>query len=86
MVEQANDAEARTVRRVELRSAVRGELLDEQALVSAVGTVELPFSQQYVSASSLAKDLDVTFPTAESAIDLVVGAGRSHRDLWPQAE
>ncbi len=75
VTEQANDAEERTVRLVELQSAIRRQLLDERAPMSAVRTAELLFSTPYISASSLAKDLDVTFPTAQSAIDLLVGRG-----------
>ena len=75
VTEQANDAEERAVRLVELQSAVRRELLAERAPMSAVRTAELLFSTPYISASSLAKDLDVTFPTAQSAIDLLVARG-----------
>lgn len=75
VAEQAADAEERTVRLVELQSAVRSELLAERAPVSAVRAAELLFSKPYISASSLAKDLDVTFPTAQSAIDLLVARG-----------
>ena len=75
VAEQATDAEERTVRLVELQSTVRGELLVERAPMTAVRAAELLFSKPYISASSLAKDLDVTFPTAQSAIDLLVGRG-----------
>jgi Fic family protein len=75
VTEQANDAEERTVRLVELQSAVRRELLAERAPMSAVRTAEVLFSKPYISASSLAKDLDVTFPTAQSAIDLLIARG-----------
>lgn len=75
VAEQATDAEERTVRLVELQSTVRGDLLAERAPMTAVRAAELLFSKPYISASSLAKDLDVTFPTAQSAIDLFVGRG-----------
>jgi Fic family protein len=75
VTEQANDAEERTVRLVELQAAVRGELLAERTPMTAVRTAELLFSKPYISASSLATDLDVTFPTAQSAIDLLVTRG-----------
>jgi Fic family protein len=75
VAEQATDAEERTVRLVELQSTVRGQLLVERAPMTAVRTAELLFSKPYISASSLAKDLDVTFPTAQSAIDLLVARG-----------
>ncbi len=75
VTEQANDAEERTVRLVELQAVVRAELLTERAPTTAVRTAELLFSKPYISASSLAKDLDVTFPTAQSAIDLLVTRG-----------
>lgn len=43
--------------------------------IASSTTAELLFSTPYISASSLAKDLDVTFPTAQSAIDLLVRRG-----------
>lgn len=75
VTEQATDAEERTVRLVELQSAVRRDLLGERAPMSAVRTAELLFNTPYISASSLAAELGVTFPTAQSAIDVLVARG-----------
>ncbi|MHB8670185.1 MAG: Fic family protein [Acidimicrobiales bacterium] len=72
---QATDAEDRTVRLVELQSMMRNQLLDERATMTVVRTAELLFSSPYISAKSLAKMLGVTFPTAQSAIDHLVGRG-----------
>ena len=43
--------------------------------MSAVRTTELLFSTPYISATSLAAELAVTFPTAQSAIDVLVARG-----------
>ena len=75
VAEQATDAEERTVRLVELQAAVRRELLAARAPISAVRTTELLFSTPYISATSLATELAVTFPTAQSAIDVLVARG-----------
>lgn len=72
---QAKDAEERTVRLVELQSKMRNELLDERVSMTVVRTAELLFSTPYVSATSLAQSLDVTFPTAQSAIDHLAKRG-----------
>jgi Fic family protein len=75
VTEQATDAEERTVRLVELQSVVRRDLLSERAPMSAIRTAELLFNTPYISASSLAAELGVTFPTAQSAIDVLVARG-----------
>lgn len=72
---QAKDAEERTVRLVELQSNMGNELLDERVSMTVVRTAELLFSSPYVSATSLAEALGVTFPTAQSAIDHLVKRG-----------
>lgn len=72
---QATDAEERTVRLVELQSKMRSQLLEERVSMSVVRATELLFSTPYVSATSLASALEVTFPTAQSAIDLLVHRG-----------
>ncbi|MBA3290401.1 MAG: Fic family protein [Actinobacteria bacterium] len=72
---QATDAEERTVRLVELQSTMRSQLLEERVSMTVVRATELLFSTPYVSATSLASALDVTFPTAQSAIDLLVTRG-----------
>lgn len=72
---QATDAEERTVRLVELQSMMRNQLLDQKASVTVVRTAELLFNTPYVSATSLGDALQVTFPTAQSAIDHLVERG-----------
>jgi Fic family protein len=72
---QAADAEERTVRLVELQSTMRSELLEERVTMTVVRAAELLFSTPYVSATSLAASLAVTFPTAQLAIDLLVNRG-----------
>jgi len=69
---QATDAEERTVRLVELQSTMRNTLLSERVSMTVVRAVELLYSTPYISANSLAAALGVTFPTAQSAIDLLV--------------
>lgn len=72
---QATDAEERTVRLVELQSDMRNQLMEERVSMTGMRAAELLFSTPYVSATSLAAALDVTFPTAQSAIDLLVRRG-----------
>lgn len=72
---QATDAEERAVRLVELQSTIRNELLDKRVSMTMVRTAELLFNTPYISATSLAAALDVTFPTAQSAIDLFLERG-----------
>ena len=75
VTEQATDAEERTVRLVELQSTVRNQLMEERLSMTVVRAAELLFSTPYISATSLAAALNVTFPTAQSAIDLLVARG-----------
>lgn len=72
---QATDAEERTVRLVELQSRMRSGLLDERVSMTVVRAAELLFGTPYVSATSLARALDVSFPTAQSAIDQLIERG-----------
>ena len=72
---QATEAEERTVRLVELQSTMRNQLLAERVNTTVVRAAELLFSTPYVSATSLATALDVTFPTAQSAIDVLISRG-----------
>lgn len=72
---QATDAEERTVRLVELQAKLRNQLMEERVSMTVVRAAELLFSTPYVSATSLAAALEVTFPTAQSAIDLLVRRG-----------
>lgn len=50
-------------------------MLEERVPTTVVRAAELLFSEPYISATSLASSLDVTFPTAQSAIDLLVSRG-----------
>lgn len=86
---QAADAENRTVRLVELQSAMRTELLAERATMNVVRTAELLFDTPYISATWLSQRLDVTYPTAQSAIltlvergDLVEATGRRRNRFY----
>jgi Fic family protein len=72
---QARDAEERTVRLVELQHQMRNTLLEEGRSNSAVRLAEYLFSAPVVSASSVAKVLEVTRPTAHAAIDSLVERG-----------
>lgn len=72
---QANDALERTVRLVELQTALRNQLLDEKATTTVVRTAELLFSTPYISATWLSDTLDVSYPTALSAINTLVARG-----------
>ena len=72
---QAAEAEERTVRLVELQASMRNELLQERASTNIVRTAELLFSTPYISSNWLAKTLDVTYPTAQSAINTLVSRG-----------
>ncbi len=72
---QATDAENRTVRLVELQRELRSELLDEKVTMTVVRTAELLFSTPYVSATRLAEQLNVTYPTAQGAIKALVERG-----------
>lgn len=72
---QATDAEERTVRLVELQATMRNQLLKERVSTTAMRAAELLFSTPFVSANSLAAELNVSFPTAQSAINLLVQRG-----------
>lgn len=75
VAQQAADAEDRTVRLVEFQNALRSELLAAKARTTTVRTAELLFSTPYVSATWLAHQLDVTYPTAQAAINQLVERG-----------
>ena len=72
---QAAEAEERTVRLVELQASMRNDLLSERASTNIVRTAELLFSTPYISSNWLASALDVTYPTAQSAINTLVSRG-----------
>jgi Fic family protein len=72
---QARDAEERTVRLVELQHNMRNVLLEEGRPNSVVRLAEYLFSVPVVSASRVSRILDVTRPTAHSAIEALVERG-----------
>jgi Fic family protein len=72
---QARDAEERTVRLVELQHDMRNALLEEGRPNSVVRLAEYLFSVPVVSASRVSRILDVTRPTAHSAIETLVERG-----------
>jgi len=74
---QANGALERTVRLVELQTALRNELLDGKATTTVVRTAERLFSTPYISATWLSQTLGVSSPTAQSAINVLVARGDS---------
>ncbi|MCZ7529632.1 MAG: hypothetical protein M5U31_04405 [Acidimicrobiia bacterium] len=63
------------MRLVDLQVNMRNQLLDERVSMTVIRTAELLFNTPYVSATSLAEALNVTFPTAQSAIDHLVDRG-----------
>ena len=75
---QARDAEERTVRLVELQHDLRNALLEEGRPNSVVRLAEYLFSVPVVSASRVARILDVTRPTAHFAIEALVERGDLH--------
>ena len=71
----ATEAEQRAVRLTDLQHTVRTRLLDQGASPTALRLGELIFDVPYVTAAGIAKRLDVTFPTAQKAIDDLTRAG-----------
>lgn len=67
--EFARDAEDRTVQLVDLQQRVRGELLEERATPTALRLAELLLDRPYVTAPVVKDQLNVTFPTAQNAIE-----------------
>lgn len=72
---QASDAEERTVRLVELQAATRNDLMQAGAGMTVIRAAELLFSTPYLSGNGLASALQVTGPTARSAIEYLVQRG-----------
>ncbi len=72
---QARDAEERTVRLVELQHKMRSDLLDEGRPNSIVRLAERLFSVPIITARQAASMLDVTPPTAHTAINALVDRG-----------
>ena len=65
----AKDAENRTVRLVDLQQRIRGQLLEERTTATALRLAERLLDRPYVTAPLVARLLDVTFPTAQKAIE-----------------
>ncbi len=65
----AQDAENRTVRLVDLQQATREQLLEGRLTATALRLAERLLDRPYVTAPLVARLLDVTFPTAQKAID-----------------
>lgn len=72
---QAGDAEERTIRLVELQQQIRGELLEARRSATVQRLAELLFDQPYLSAKRVQRDLGVTNPTAQAAIEALVELG-----------
>lgn len=72
---QAADAEERTVRLVELQRHMRADLMAERASINVIRTAELLFNNPYFSATWLAAQLGVSFPTAQAAINTLIERG-----------
>jgi Fic family protein len=70
----ATEGEQRAVRLTGLQHSVRTRLLDRGASPTALRLCELIFDTPYVTAAGVAKRLDVTFPTAQKAIDDLIRA------------
>ena len=72
VAEVATEAEQRAIRLTDLQRSVRTQLLDQGASPTALRLGELIFDIPYVTAARIAERLDVTFPTAQKAIDDLV--------------
>lgn len=72
---QASEAEERTVRLVEHQANLRKQLLEERVSSTVMRLMELLFSDPYVSTSFVSKALQVSSPTAQSAVDRLVQRG-----------
>ena len=75
VIQQAHEAEERTVMLVDLHHQVRKELLAEKRPNSVVRLVEHLFSLPFVTAKWAADTLDVSRPTAYAAINTLVERG-----------
>jgi Fic family protein len=69
VITNARDAEDRTVRLVDLQHGIRHQLLEARATATALRLAERLLDRPYVTAPLVARLLDVTFPTAQKAID-----------------
>lgn len=75
VTEMAREAEERAVRLTDLQRRLRTRLLEGGGTQTAVRLAERLLDLPYVSASRMADELDVSFPTAQRAIDDLVEAG-----------
>lgn len=72
---QARDAEERTVRLVELQHQMRNQLLDEGRPHSVIQLAKHLFSAPIITAGRVKTLLGVARPTAQAAIETLVGRG-----------
>lgn len=75
ITEMAKEAEDRAVRLTNLQSDLRARLLDGGGTPTAIRLAERLLDLPYVSVSRVAKQLGVAFPTAQRAVDDLVGRG-----------
>ncbi len=73
--QQSVDAEERTVRLVDLQRSIREELLEHNATNTTLRLAESLLDRPYVTAKRVTQVYDVTFPTAQKAIDALVDHG-----------
>lgn len=69
---QSRDAEERAVRLVDLQRNIREELLEAKATNTTLRLAESLLDRPFVTAKRMTKQLDVSFPTAQKAIDALV--------------
>ncbi len=72
---QSKDAEERTVRLVDAQAELRTSLLSGGRSLTVIRLAEMLFSSPYVTAPGLVRQLGVTFPTAQKAIESLVEDG-----------
>jgi Fic family protein len=71
----AKEAEERAVRLTDLQRQLRTQLLEGGGTQTVVRLAERLLDLPYVTASRIARELGVSFPTAQRAIDDLVAAG-----------
>lgn len=75
VAQYAHDAEERTVRLVDLQKDLRVGLQESGATLTTIRLAERLIDRPYVSAPWVAQALDVTFPTAQAAIEALQERG-----------
>lgn len=75
VAQQSRDAEERTVTLVDLQRDMREELLAARVTNTTVRLAESLLDRPYVTAKRVTRQFDVTAPTAQKAIDSLVGQG-----------